>query len=543
MIFSNEPEPEQVRTREMLAAGARDVAGALQARGIGHGARVAVMMPNSLRQLEVFFGVWMTGATLVPFYPPRGGQDVGYQAALAAMLSRVQPKALIAADSLAETIEAALPAGAPIPVYKADALTVEQSPFCPTEVHEDTVAVILFTSGSTSAPKGVMLSHRAFLTGVRAMGQGLGCAADEVSVVWLPLQHCAGLLFACLGLFLEGPLVLMSTMAVAMEPRRWISAIHRYRGTLSIAFNSSFQRLVNQVSPEDLVGLDLSCWRHPAMGGEQALASTMAAFDEKFASVGLPRGAIRGGYGMTEVALGATCPPFGPPVKVDRVDADALEQTGRAVPVRADAPGRQANYVSVGPPLPGVRLRIVDGERRLLPERHVGEIEIQSPMQMEGYAGDPEATAVTLDDGWLRTGDVGYMSDGELYVVGRSKEMIISNGRKLIPVELERLAGAVDGASEGALAAISIPDLQGGTESLVMACETPLPPAECGHILAGIRRALTEGARVTVDAVAFLPPGTLPRTSSGKLYRNGIREQWLAGAYAGRIAGRNVGQR
>ena len=527
-------------THAALLEGARGTAAALQALGVRPGDRVMLGLPTGLAFLTTFFGVLLAGATVVPFYPPartRGLDD--YQRGLATQIARVAPRLVVTFARARLAIEAAaFQAGAGATVCLAEALEGRQAAFGPVAVAPEATARIQFTSGSTGAPKGVMLTHRAILENLAALGAAVPSRPGEAVVSWLPLYHDMGLIgMLLLPLFLDLQLVLMSPQAFLLDAKRWLWAIHRHRATISTAPTFAYQLVANRLQDSELAGLDLSSWRLAYNGAEPCLPATHQQFSARLAPHGFNPGALRPIYGLAELAVGAAFSPADRPARVDRVAADALEAEGLARPAPAAGPeaagGREPRaFASVGPALAGYAIRATDPAGRPLPERHVGEIRIAGPSLMQGYLGEPAETARALTDGWLRTGDLGYLADGELYLVGRVKDMILKAGRNYAPHDLELLAGQVAGVRAGCVVAFGVPDAARGTEAVVVLAETREHQARYPELAAAIGRAVASGLGLLPDRVELLPPGHLPKTSSGKLRRAQAMKDWRAGSLA-----------
>ncbi len=528
---------ESPLTHDALLAGALRRAAALQARGVRPGDRVMVGLPTGLAFLETFFGVLLAGATVVPFYPParaKGLED--YQRGLAAMTRRVAPRLVVTFPRARLAVEAAVfQAGGRAAVELAEALMGLAEAFVPVAIDPATQALIQFTSGSTQAPKGVVLTHRAVLENLAALHMAVRPRAGEAVVSWLPLYHDMGLIgMMLLPLFLDLQLVLMSPQAFLLDAKRWLWAIHRHRATISTAPNFAYQLVANRLQDSELAGLDLSSWRLAYNGAEPCLPATHDQFAARLAPYGFDPGAIRPIYGLAELAVGAAFSPADRPARVDVVDPQALEAEGVA---RPPLEATRA-FASVGPPLTGYAVRITDPAGATLPARQVGEIRIAGPSLMAGYLDDPAETARTIVDGWLRTGDLGYQADGDLFIVGRVKDMILKGGRNYAPHDLERLAAQVAGVRSGCVVAFGVADAARGTEAVVVLAETREPVARYPELAAAIGRAVAAGLGLLPDRVELLGPGHLPKTSSGKLRRAQARTDWLGG---GLVAAREPG--
>jgi acyl-CoA synthetase (AMP-forming)/AMP-acid ligase II len=525
---------EEVVTYAGLHDGARRMAAGLRAQGVGPGDRIMIALPTGRAFLEVFFAASLLGAIAVPCYPPARSRGLDtYQENLGRLLAAAAPRVIVTFKRARVVLEStAFRAGVPARVLEADGLPQDASDLATIEGDGSDIGLIQFSSGSTAAPKGVMLSHRAMLANVSAAVAVIRPSPEDVTCSWLPLYHDMGLIgMVLMPLISNTKLVLLSPQAFLLDTKRWLWAIHRYRCTISTAPNFAYQLVATRLKDSELDGLDLSCWRRAYNGAEPVLPSTMRAFAAKLAPHRFDAGALTPIYGLAEVAVAATFPWDGPGTKLDRIDPARLAAEGVAVPLETSGPiENHGVYASVGRALPGYRLRIAGPDGAERSDRHVGEIQIQGPSVMSGYLNDPASTAEAFQDGWLRTGDLGYLVDGELHVVGRLKDMILKGGRNYAPQDLEVPAQAVEGVRKGCVAAFGVPDLASGTEAVVIVAETSLPAPTHGALARDIARQVAEVVGLKPDTVLLVPPGTVPKTSSGKVQRRKCREAYLARA-------------
>jgi 1-acyl-sn-glycerol-3-phosphate acyltransferase len=414
-------------------------------------------------------------------------------------------------------------------VLEPDALATRGQPPRPVVAAEDT-GLLQYTSGSTAAPKGVVLSHANLLANVRAIGAGVEARPGDVTVSWLPLYHDMGLIGAWLGSLYHGvPLVLMSPLAFIGRPARWLEAIHRHRGTITAAPNFAFDLAVRRIRESELEGLDLSSLRAVYNGAEAVSPTTMERFIDRFASLGFRREAMMPVYGLAECSVALTFPPLGRGPLVDTVDRRILADSGKAVPAASDAPGAKC-FVACGRPLPLHEVRIVDDADRELPDRQEGHIQFRGPSATSGYLHNPEATARLLHGDWLDTGDLGYVADGDLYVTGRAKDIIIKAGRNIYPEELEEAVGAIDGIRAGNVAAFGVVDEASGGERLVVLAETRKTKADDRRRLVEAIDALAADLTgMPADDVVLAAPNTVLKTSSGKIRRDACRQLYERG--------------
>jgi acyl-CoA synthetase (AMP-forming)/AMP-acid ligase II len=395
-------------------------------------------------------------------------------------------------------------------------------------VRPGSTALIQFTSGTTGGQKGVRLSHAALLHFLTTCSESIGVIRDDVVVSWLPLYHDLGVIT---GLLL--PLSQGITTAM-ISPAHWVRApivmlraLHDLRGSLTWMPNFAFSHIARTVRDADLEALDLSAWRFSATGAEPVREDSIAGLCARLARCGLRPESIRAGYGMAENTLTATITSESP--RVDRISAADFQSRRVARPVPASTPGALP-FVSNGRPLPGVEVAIADERGRHLAEREVGEILLRSGNLFDGYHLRPDLTAAALQDGWFRSGDLGYLAEGELYVCGRLKDLMIVGGVNINPEDVEAIADRTAGIQPGRAVVFGVPDADLGTERIVVVAELRDPDPGQGvarAVEAALRKAVLDGLGVAVGTVRFVPRGWISKTSSGKLPRGASRERYL----------------
>jgi fatty-acyl-CoA synthase len=516
-----------------LLSEARLAAGGLSELGIEKGDRVALMLPTGRPFLSTFQGILLAGAVPVPIYPPvRLDRLEDYVKRQSAILRDAGARLLLTVAigrPLAERLRPRVPSLAriatPAELIKLDA------PWPGMQGRGSDPALVQYTSGSTGAPKGVLLTHESLLANIRAIGKGVSLRPVDIGVSWLPLYHDMGLIGTWLFCLVMGiPLTLLSPLAFLARPERWLWALCESRGTLSAAPNFAYELCVRRIPDSALAGLDLSSWRLALNGAEPVNPGTLDRFSRRFADYGFRPEAMLPVYGLAESSVALCFPPLGRGPRVDRVSRPEFERSGRAE--AAPDPDRTAlRFVSAGRPLPEHEVRIVDETGHVLPERRVGRLVFRGPSSMHGYLGQPEATeAIRLADGFLDSGDLAYLADGEVYVTGRHKDLIIKGGRNLVPQEIEEVASEVRGIRKGCVVALGVADESLGTERLVVVAETRAKGEEAQQALrAAVIQGVVEAVGVPPDIVALVPPRSVPKTSSGKIQRAATRELYLAG--------------
>jgi fatty-acyl-CoA synthase len=504
--------------------------GALRARGLDPGDCIALVIPEPAGFLTAFLGASVAGLVPTPLADPVHVGKLGtYLDMVAPLLEAARARAIVTTPKLRPLLG---PLRASVPTLRSVFAWSELTgpPLRTAEPADPSAPALLqFTSGSTSQPKGVVLTHANLAANVTAIGgpAGLGVNTESIGVSWLPLFHDMGLIgLAMCSLYYGIRTVFLPPWAFLKRPAAWLRTITRHRGTISFAPNFAYEMCVRRVKETELDGLDLSSWRVAGCGAEPIEAATLEAFAAKFAPVGFRAASLVAAYGLAEHTLAATLAPRDRGLRVDTVRASELAAHRRAVPCSPDVPDAR-RLVACGGPFPGHRLRVVNDRGHAVGERVVGEILVWGPSVMRGYLSDAGATAEVFRDGWYATGDLGYLVDGEVYVCGRRKETIIVAGRNYFPQDLEQVVNRVPGVRSGCVAAFAATE-PGHPDRVVVVAETQ------GHMRADVlqaevRRRLIEATGLAVHDIVFVPKGTVGRTTSGKLRRVELREQYAAG--------------
>lgn len=511
---------------ELLSA-CRQVAGGLEALGVRRGDRVGVMLPSGPDYLAAFYGILWLGAIPVPLYPPfRLDQLEEYIKRQSIILERAGVGVLISFEK-AKPILPLLKLHNPSlkKIVQVSDLSGE-APAPRPHGH----ALIQFTSGSTGSPKGVVLSHQNLLHNIRGYGHGMNLNSKDVTISWLPLYHDMGLIGTMLGSVYHGqPLALMGPQDFLARPSRWLWAIHRYRGTVSPAPNFAYEICARKIPDKELEGLDLSSWRIALNGAEAVRPETLQRFTERFEPYGFSSKAHYPAYGLAEASLAVTFPPPGRGPLLETLSREALERRGV---IAACGPNETSlTLVACGRPLPEMEVRIVDSQGQTLEDRRRGSVQFRGPSSLECYYDDPVATAAAKDaQGWVSTGDLGYLSEGELYLTGRIKDIIIKAGRNIQAEDVEDIVAGVEGVRRGCVVAFAVVDEDEGTESLVILAESrEKDPAKQRELISAVERQVAKTLGLPPDRVEVVPPGVILKTPSGKIRRSECRERWLSG--------------
>jgi acyl carrier protein len=516
-----------------LACAASAVASGLRAAGLNHGERVAIMLPTCHEYFVVFVGVWLAGLVPVPIYPPAHlsqleahlrRQALLLDNAGASLLVTV-PEAMVAARLLRPLVPSLRIVRTPAALALAGAHQLPLPAVAPGDM-----ALIQYTSGSTGDPKGVVLTHAQLLANIRAMGQAAELTTSDILVSWLPLYHDMGLIGMWHAPMYFGiPLIVMSPLTFLARPAIWLETISNYAATLSAGPNFAFQSCVDRISDAEFDQLDLSSWRIAFNGSEPVSPTTLARFSERFGPRGFRPQAMCPAYGLAEVGVGIAFTPLGEGPRLDTVSRTSLQREGRAVPVEAADPAAVA-LVGCGIPLPGYEIRVASPLGDELPDRNEGNVECRGPSATAGYFANETANQKLWHRGWLSTGDLGYVANGELFLTGRDKDLVIRGGRNLHPEELEQAIEELTGVCRRGVAVFAGTDPARGTERLIVVIETHLEDSSARtHLQEEIVDKSVKLLDVTPDEVVLVAPNALLRTANGKIRRAATREAFENG--------------
>ncbi|MEW1740667.1 AMP-binding protein [Nocardia beijingensis] len=497
---------------------------ALHRREIRRGEPVGILSPNAPEFLTCLFGVTAAGGAATPLPLPAGARAAsGYPRKLAAVIAAAGMRTIVVSHRFADL--AAL-IGAALDVELVDSATLlaghDATPEALPALTGDDAAIVQFTSGSTATPKGVRLTHRNVLSGLASIRTGIDLSLEDQGGFWLPLFHDMGL-FGTLSAILRGiPAHVWSPLSFVKDPARWLAEFAAGGTTITAMPNFGYEALLAAVPAERVRDYDLSRWRIAFNGAEPISRDVVVAFCERFAPAGFRPATMFGVYGMAEATLAVTFPPLGRAPVFEWVDRAALSDDAVARPVPSDAPGARP-VAAVGTPVARMRLRVVaPGEDRDLADGEVGEILIRGDAVTDGYlTADPARVAGLFTDGWLRTGDLGYLRHGELFVTGRCKDMITVRGVNYYAQDVEAAVRDLDGVYKGRCTAAIDPD---DADVIALIAESERTGADADALTEVIRARVSAELGLVAVRVHLVAPRSIPRTSSGKLQRLAARD-------------------
>ena len=522
-------EDEQRFTWEEIEAQAQRVAAGFQARDGEPGDRVTIVCQGLRPLVTSFFGAVLAGLhpSILPT-PISRHRLQGYLQHVVSIVRVAEPK-FVVVDEEVELVGKPLVKEANLEnkalVIRHDELIDSSGRFDLHEAAPDEIAVIQFTSGSTSSPRGVVLPHRCVAANVQAIVERLEVAPHDVGGGWLPMYHDMGLIGNLLGAAARSiDLVLTTPFNFLRRPRRWLDVMERHNVSITAGPNVSYRHLLER---GDIPGRDLGKWRVAIIGAEPVDPELLTAFTEAFGPAGFPKTGFMPAYGLAEVGLMATGVRAQEEYEIVEVDRLALEGEGVARPVNEAS--NCARIVSCGAPVRETSVRIVDDHGELVPDSCIGEISIAGSSVMREYFNDPVATADTLHGEWLMTGDLGYMKDQQLFVTGRKKELIIFGGRNYYPQDIERVVHGLELVRSGSVVAFGT---KNGHDEGIVIVAAPRDPQNSESIGVRVRAVVSESLNLPVLDVVLLESGRIPRTTSGKLCRGRCRDLYEGGELA-----------
>lgn len=532
VLFSGQPDI-QITYRQLIQ-GAAGYVKTFAESGVQPGDVVTLILQHGVETLYAHFGAILHGAipSFMPFLTEKLLPD-RYRAELAALVPVTKPTAIVTYPEFEAEVRAALKPGEDS-VKAVIVSTKVHGPYEPdletlgglSRKPED-VAILQHSSGTTGLQKGVALSHQAIINHLNNYGKALNLTTDDIFVSWLPLYHDMGLIACWLLPILSGNhLVIMSPFDWVRAPYRIFQAASKFKATLMWMPNFAYNFCAQKVRDRDMEGVDLSSLRAITNAGEVIRWESHVAFHERFKQYGLRFDALATLYGMAENVFALVQGGINEPVPYEDIDRDSL-QIDRIARLASD--GKPAiRMVGCGRTIPNSHIRIVDNKGKDLPDRHVGEVALKSDSMLNEYYHRPDITKKVFIGEWYLSGDYGYTVDGQLYITGRKKDLIIVGGKNIYPQDLELLAYEVKGVHPGRASAFGIYNEETGTEDVVLAAEVDSDdPAERQRIADEVRAVVTRGSAVALRYVHIVKAPWLVKTSSGKTARSANRDKFL----------------
>ena len=516
----------------------RALAAQLQQR-FDKGNRVLLMLDNDDYYAVAFFACLYAGLIAVPAFPPESARHQ-HLARLTGITLDAQACCVLTVNKMLDLVVASV-RDSGVPAIAIDAIGGDGADdWIPHTPLDDDIAFLQYTSGSTSAPKGVMVSHGNLFANERAIGQALAIGPKDIIVSWLPLFHDMGLIGGLLQPFYQGiKLVLMTPRYFLERPVRWLQAIARHGGTVSGGPDFAYRLCLERIKDAQLANLDLSRWRVAFSGAEPVRYETLATFTERFARAGFAQDSVCPCYGLAEATLMVSTNRSGVECIATLFDANVLKQ-GQAVPLvqrQTVSPLEGSMLVSNGDVVAGHQVSIRNVNSGLAcKDGETGEIWVNGPSIAKGYWNKLEATAKTFVelDGcvWLRTGDLGFLCQGQLYVAGRIKDLIIVRGHNLYPQDIEQIIeNEVEAVRKGRVAAFAVEGVGGEGIGIAVEISRSLQKLiPVGNLVEALSIAVSDSCGESLQVVVLLHPGALPKTSSGKLQRQACRQGWQDGS-------------
>lgn len=523
-------EAQTITRNEIYGRGCA-LAWKLKTLGIETGDKVMTILPTGKPFLVAVFGAWLSGAAIVPVAPPALGIAAEYyQKKLASMINTAQPKIIIACDAVFDALKILSELVSNICVLRDTEVLFDfvGEPNPPYYPHPNDIAHIQFTSGSTSFPKGAAITHAQLEANIRGIGKTVvdGKPTDELVISWLPVHHDMGFIGGlCFPFFHGCGLHLIPTESFIRNPAIWLKTISETRATLSPAPTFAYDLLGSRVSDVRLKGIDLSSWCYALVGAEPIFPKILQKFNERFARYGLSETTLKPCYGLAEATLAVTLTPLKEAYKSAWINQKSLRQESYAEAATENADGATA-IISCGIPINETEVKIGDESGKSFEERCQGRIFVRGASVMEGYLGNVKSP-IDADE-WLDTGDLGFKIGKEIYITGRAKDLIIRGGVNYHPQEIEKIANAVEDVRMGTATAFSCVRHDTGREEIVLVVETRQKNEIIRQkIIEEIRRAVVQTASVQLDHIKLAAPGTVPKTTSGKIQRGLCRENFL----------------
>ena len=531
IIFHEIDGDYPVTYREILHRSA-GVAGKLNSCGIKPCEPVVLILQHGQSLIDIFFGVMLQGAipTIMPFLTEKLSPQI-YRKSLSALIEITKPAAIITyAEFESEVLKAVKGETSVREVLLVSEFEpVDDIPwdeFPGMRGSPSDIALLQHSSGTTGLQKGVALSHEAIFRQIETYAESIMMTDEDVVVSWLPLYHDMGLVAGfIMPILLRAKLILMSPFVWVRAPYRLLRAVSDHNGTLSWLPNFAYNFMTKKIRDRDLEGVNLSSWRAVINCSEPMRWESHQMFVERFEPFGLKADTLATCYAMAENVFAVTQGGINTPVIIDEISKQALRDGVAAEKIHADEVG--VKMLSAGKPIRETQIRILDQNQQDLPDRYFGEIALKSPCMLSEYFNRRDLSEAAFDDEWYLTGDIGYLAAGELYVVGRRKELIIVGGKNIHPQDLEELAGSVQGVHPGRVVAFGVFNEDIGTEEVIIVAEVDAQAQSEREELSRIMRdVITRGSDIAPRTIKIVERDWLVKTSSGKIARSANRDKF-----------------
>jgi fatty-acyl-CoA synthase len=530
-LLQSGKDDEPISYRQLLERSAA-VTRCLAAEGVQAGDIVIIILQHGENLIYAYWGAILLGAipSIMPFLTEKLLSD-RYRRDLHALFAHTRPAAIITYADFEDEVKTAIPEGQAVKVFLQESVDLSQSADLETvsglNRSAEDVVLLQHSSGTTGLQKGVALSHRAVLRQLDVYSAALQLTSADVIVSWLPLYHDMGLIACFLMPVLKNvPCVLMSPFEWVRAPYRFLQAVSRYHGTLVWLPNFAYNFFSQKIREQQMEGCRLDSLRAVINCSEPTRLESHRKFAQRFAAYGLNPQSLLTCYAMAENVFAVTQAVLGQPVATDVIDRQVFADAHQAVPPACAE--NAMTFLSAGPILPNVKVRILSEKKEDLAERCVGEIAIQSDCMLSGYYNRADLTEKAFHQGWFLTGDYGYRIGENLFVSGRKKDMIIVGGKNIYPLDIESLVMDVEGVHPGRACAFGLFNEDAGTEDVVVVAEVDTPDPEAQTRIADeIRRYVTKESAVALRTVHIVHGPWLVKTSSGKISRSANREKYI----------------